>query len=122
LIGEGGGRGVWGRVAEEDDCAVDSDDFAEEEKKLLEEGRGIEAVGEESGETAKGFEALDFGVVGDGGGDRSGDLGWRGGGYGEMFWGEDSIEEGIDDGAADGFMEDAFDAEKVGIIFPERRK
>jgi len=121
LIGEGGGRGVWGRVTKEDDCAVDSDDLAEEEEKLLEEGRGIEAVGEESGKTAKGFEALDFGVVGDGGGDRGGDLGWRGGGYGEMFWGEDSIEEGIDDGAADGFMEDAFDAEKVGIIFPERR-
>jgi hypothetical protein len=30
------------------------------------------------------------------------------------------MEEGIDDGAADGFMEDAIDAEKVGIIFPER--
>ena len=119
-----GGRGGWGRVAEEDDGAVDSDDFAEEEKKLLEEGRGIEAVGEESGKTAKGFEALDFGVVGDGGGDGDvgGGLGWRGGGDGEMFWGEDSMEEGIDDGAADGFMEDAFDAEKVGIIFPERRK
>ena len=120
MIGEGGGRGLWGRVTEEDDRAVDSDDFAEEEKKLLEEGRGIEAVGEESGETAKGFEALDFGVVGDGGG--GGGLGWSWGGDGERFGGEDSIEEGIDDGAVDGFMEDAFDAEKVGIIFPERRK
>ena len=38
---------------------------------------------------------------------------------GEMFLGEESLEEGIDDGAADGLMEDTIDAEKVGIIFPE---
>ena len=36
-----------------------------------------------------------------------------------MFLGEESLEEGIDDGAADGLMEDTIDAEKVGIIFPE---
>jgi hypothetical protein len=72
-MGEGGGRGVWGRVAEKDDRAVDSDDFAEEEKKLMKEGRGIEAVGEERGETAEDFEASDFWVVGD----RGSDWGWR---------------------------------------------
>ena len=112
---------MWGGFAEQDGRAVDPDDFAEEEKKLLEEDRGIEAVGEESGETAEAFEAADFGVEGDGGEERSGDWGWggHGDGGGEMFLGEESLEEGIDDGAADGLMEDTIDAEKVGIIFPE---
>ncbi len=45
-----------GRLAQENDGAIDPDDFAEQEEKLLEQRGGVQAVGEHAGKAAQALE------------------------------------------------------------------
>ena len=111
-----------GLLAQEQGSAIHSDQFAQEQKKLLEHGLGIQGVRENSGKIAEKPQGLRRGRGSDGlrGSGEFQDgrwyrLGWRDAVRGGR---PESFEKGREQAWTNGFSKDVCDALQIGFFFP----